>query len=70
MLAQIRVAPNERIELELDLQAGTYCLRGPQLPWSIDFQVEKLATIRRWDIDLGLAQPPEHLDRLCRVDKS
>jgi eukaryotic-like serine/threonine-protein kinase len=64
VLAQIRVAPNERIELELELQAGSYRLRGPQLPWSIDFQVEKLATIRRWDIDLGSAQPPERVNGL------
>ena len=55
VLAQVRVAPNERIELELELQAGSFRLRGPQLPWSVDFGVQNSATIRRWDIDLGSA---------------
>jgi eukaryotic-like serine/threonine-protein kinase len=59
VLAQVRVAPNERIELALELQAGSYRLRGPQLPWSVDFHVENSATIRRWDIDLGATQSPE-----------
>jgi serine/threonine protein kinase len=58
VLAQVRVAGGERIELELELPAGTYRLRGPQLPWAIDFHVESSATIRRWDI--GLGSPPEH----------
>ena len=58
VLAQVRVAPNERIELELELPEGSYRLRGPQLPWSVDFPVEKSATIRRWDIDLGSAPAP------------
>ena len=55
VLAQVRVAPNERIELDLELPTGSYRLRGPQLPWSVDFQVQNSATIRRWDIDLGSA---------------
>jgi len=55
VLAQIRVAPLERIELELELAAGHYRVRGPQLPWSFDFQVQSTATIRRWDIDLAAA---------------
>ena len=37
--AQVRVAPDERIELELELPEGSYRLRGPQLPWSVDFPV-------------------------------
>jgi serine/threonine protein kinase/class 3 adenylate cyclase len=51
--AQVRVAPGERLELDLSLPAGIYRLRGPQLPWSIDFSVGATATTRRWDIDLG-----------------
>jgi serine/threonine protein kinase/class 3 adenylate cyclase len=60
VLAQVRVAAGERIEIELELQAGSYRLRGPQLPWSVDFEVQNHATIRRWDIDLGSApeRPP------------
>jgi serine/threonine protein kinase len=52
VVAQMRVAPGERIELELELPEGSYLLRGPQLPWSADFRVEKSAACRRWDIDL------------------
>ncbi len=37
--AQVRVAPRERIELELELPEGSYRLRGPQLPWTVDFPV-------------------------------
>ena len=59
-LAQLRIAPNERIELALELTEGSYRLRGPQLPWSVDFEVLFSATYRRWEIDLGLPQAPEH----------
>ncbi len=52
VVAQMRVAALERIELELTLPEGSYRLRGPQLPWSADFRVEKTASPRRWDIDL------------------
>ena len=38
--AQVRVAAGERIELPLALPEGSYRLRGPQLPWSLDFQVD------------------------------
>jgi serine/threonine protein kinase/class 3 adenylate cyclase len=59
VLAQVRIAPGERFELDLELPAGSYRLRGPQLPWSIDFNAQGSATIRRWDIDLGAAIVPE-----------
>jgi serine/threonine protein kinase/class 3 adenylate cyclase len=58
-LAQLRVAANERIEVDLELPAGSYRLRGPQLPWSVDFQVQSAATSRRWEIDLGSPEAPE-----------
>jgi serine/threonine protein kinase/class 3 adenylate cyclase len=58
VLAQIRIAPHERIELDLELPAGSYRLRGPQLPWSIDFRVQASATIRRWDIGLAPEAAP------------
>ena len=64
VLAQIRVAPMERIELELELAAGTYRVRGPQLPWSLDFQVKSTATIRRLDIDLAAAPTPGQMESL------
>ncbi len=64
VLAQIRIAPDERIELELELAAGNYRVRGPQLPWSLDFQVQSTATIRRWDIDLTAAPQPGQFQTL------
>jgi serine/threonine protein kinase/class 3 adenylate cyclase len=64
VLAQIRIAPHERIELELELAAGNYRVRGPQLAWSLDFQVQSTATIRRWDIDLTAAPQPGRFQTL------
>ena len=59
VFAQVRVAPRERIELDLELPEGSYRLRGPQLPWSVDFQVQKSATIRRWDVELAAGPAQE-----------
>ena len=56
--AQVRVAPGERLELDLSLPEGTYQFRGPQLPWSIDFCVRTSAPTRRWDIDLVRGPDP------------
>jgi serine/threonine protein kinase/class 3 adenylate cyclase len=53
VLAQVRVAAAERIELALELPAGSYRIRGPQLPWSADFQVHPSASGRLWEIDLA-----------------
>jgi eukaryotic-like serine/threonine-protein kinase len=53
--AQLRLAAGERLELELELSQGAYRLRGPQLPWSADFQVQAGASSRRWEIDLTSA---------------
>ena len=50
--AQARVAAGERIVLDLALETGSYRLRGPQLPYAIDFRVEPGASARRWDLDL------------------
>ncbi len=55
--AQARVAPGERVVLDLALEAGSYRLRGPQLPYAVDFRVEPGATARRWD--LGLKRGPD-----------
>ncbi len=62
--AQVRVAAGERIELELELSTGAYRLRGPQLPWSVDFQVRPAVHNRRWEIDLA-APPTENPPRVC-----
>jgi eukaryotic-like serine/threonine-protein kinase len=59
VLAQVRVAAGERIELALELTAGSYRIRGPQLPWSADFQVQPRASTRLWDIDLATGPAPD-----------
>ncbi len=56
--AQVRVAPGETVELELALTEGTYRLRGPQLPYALDFAVRSSAGARRWDLLWAAAQPP------------
>jgi class 3 adenylate cyclase len=57
VVAQVRIAPAERVELELQLPVGDYRLRGPQLPWWLDLRIRAAATARRWD--LNLARRPE-----------
>jgi serine/threonine protein kinase/class 3 adenylate cyclase len=37
--AQVRVAAGERMDLAMSLTEGQYRLRGPQLPYAIDFRV-------------------------------
>lgn len=50
--ARVRVAPGERVELELVLPEGSYRLGGPQLPWSSRFKVRPGAINRRLDLNL------------------
>ena len=57
--AQVRLAPHERIELELELPEGSYRLRGPQLPWTVDFTVRGSTGLRRCEIDLAPGLTPE-----------
>jgi class 3 adenylate cyclase len=55
---QLRIAAGERIELPLELPEGAYRLRGPQLPWSVDFQVSSQAPTKLWEINLTTAPSP------------
>jgi eukaryotic-like serine/threonine-protein kinase len=57
VVAQVRVAAGETVELELNLSVGPYRLRGPQLAFVLDFQVRAAAVPTRWD--LALAQRPD-----------
>jgi serine/threonine protein kinase/class 3 adenylate cyclase len=50
--AQARVAPGERLELQLTLGEGAYRLRGPQLPFTLDFRVQNGAGASRWELPL------------------
>ena len=58
--AQVRLAPNERIELELELPEGSYRVRGPQLPWTVDFMVRGSTGYRRCEINLIPGRTPEN----------
>jgi eukaryotic-like serine/threonine-protein kinase len=68
VIAQVRVAPAERIELELALAEGAYRLRGPQLPFSLDFRVQPIAPTTRWDLNLARG-PHATLPRALRTGR-
>lgn len=59
VVAQVRLAAGERLELHLQLGEGAYRLRGPQLPFSRDFRVQPGATPHRWDLSLRRGPLPE-----------
>ena len=40
VVAQLRVAPGERVELELALPSGEYLVRGPNLPHAVTIRVQ------------------------------
>jgi serine/threonine protein kinase/class 3 adenylate cyclase len=52
VVAQVRVAAGERLELALALSEGPYRLRGPQLPYTIDLRVHPEARASRGEIFL------------------
>ena len=53
VVAQLRLAAGERLELDLTLREGAYRLRGPQLGWAFDFRVAPGAPSRRWELSLS-----------------
>ncbi len=53
VVAQIRLQADERLNLQLRLNDGQYRLRGPQLPYVIDFRVAPTGRVGRWEIDLA-----------------
>ncbi|MFN0050677.1 MAG: protein kinase domain-containing protein [Planctomycetales bacterium] len=57
VVAQVRVAPGERFELDLSLTEGAYRLRGPQLPYRVDLRVSSGAATGRGE--LALARGPQ-----------
>ena len=56
--AQVRLAPGERMELELELSEGAYRLRGPRLPWSVEFAIRGGSGARRWEVELAPGSAP------------
>src|SRR5262249_34768563 len=59
--AQLRLGRGECAELVLKLAEGAYRLRGPQLPWAVDFRVDPAATAGRWDLLLTAGRRPTAL---------
>ena len=53
VVAQVRLQADERLNLQLRLNDGQYRLRGPQLPYVVDFRVAPNGRIGRWDVDLA-----------------
>jgi class 3 adenylate cyclase len=51
--AQLRLAPGERLALQLALAPGFYLLRSPQLPRMHELRVSARGGVRRLDVDLG-----------------
>lgn len=62
--AQIRIGPGEWLPLELNLPEGSYRLRGPQLPYSLDLRVEPGAHSDRLDVPLAR---PLAIDQVRRL---
>src|SRR5262249_16127235 len=50
--AQVRVASGERLELDMELPEGRYRVRGPQLPFVVDFQVRPATGLHGCEIRL------------------
>lgn len=52
VVAQVRLQRDERLNLQLSLSDGQYRLRGPQLPYVVDFRVAVSGRVGRLDLDL------------------
>ena len=53
VVAQVRLQADERLNLQLRMSDGQYRLRGPQLPYVVDFRVATSGRVGRWDVDLA-----------------
>jgi eukaryotic-like serine/threonine-protein kinase len=63
--AQVRIAPGERLNLALALADGAYRLRGPQLPFAIDFRVAANSRASNWELLLS-RRPDSHSPRVLK----
>ncbi len=64
VVSQVRVPAGKRTELSLDLAEGAYRLRGPQLPFTFNFQVGPAGLAERADLELMIG--PADLPQLFR----
>ena len=53
VVAQVRLRADERLNLQLRMSDGQYRLRGPQLPYVVDFRVAPSGRVGRWDVELA-----------------
>ncbi|MBC8352778.1 MAG: protein kinase [Planctomycetes bacterium] len=57
VVAQVRLPPGERFEMELALSEGAYRLCGPQLPFAVDLRVASRGASGRCEIRLSKPTP-------------
>ncbi len=50
VVAQVRVSPGERIDLNLQLGEGAYRLRGPQLPYFVPIEIDAVRGASRGEV--------------------
>lgn len=66
VVAQTRLMPGERFEMELMLPEGSYRLRGPQLPFAVDMRVSAATGVTRFEIPLHRPPLPNSVPTLRR----
>jgi serine/threonine protein kinase len=59
VVAQVRLAPGERIALELALGPGAYLVRSPQLPHAVPVEITASAYAQRASVQLSKEPPGE-----------
>ncbi|WP_145283380.1 protein kinase domain-containing protein [Pirellulimonas nuda] len=59
VVAQLRLEPGERLELELELPAGDYLLRGPRLPGAVPLRVQPSGAPSQHEFALEAAADPK-----------
>ncbi len=53
VVAQVRLKPGEKFSCDLNLGEGLYRVRGPQLPYVVEFRVLSDSGVSRWELDLS-----------------
>ena len=53
VVAQVRLKPGETFSCDLNLGEGLYRVRGPQLPYVVEFRVLAESGVSRWELDLS-----------------
>jgi eukaryotic-like serine/threonine-protein kinase len=58
VLVQVRLAPGERFETNLELAEGNYRVAGRRVATTFGFSVEEGAPLTAWEVDLGRGEAP------------